>query len=41
MRKELRFILRRIVFSIWETLRNILSNSFSLSRLASRAEAEP
>lgn len=41
MRKELRFILRRIVFSIWETLRNILSNSFSLSRLASSAEAEP
>jgi hypothetical protein len=31
MRNELRFILLRMVFSIWETLRKILNSSFSLS----------
>jgi hypothetical protein len=41
MRKELRFILLRMVFSIWETFRKILSSSFSLSRKANRVEAEP
>ena len=41
MRKELRFILRRIVFSIWDTFRKILNSSFSLSRLANNADAEP
>jgi hypothetical protein len=41
MRKLLRFILLRMVFSIWETLRNILSSSFSLSSRASRVEADP
>ncbi len=41
MRKELRFILLRMVFSIWETLRKILSSSFSLSRKANKVEAEP
>ena len=41
IRKELRFIRRRMVFSIWETFRNILSSSFSRSRLARSEEAEP
>ena len=41
MRKELRFILLSIVFSIWETLRNILRSSFSLSKLAKSVEADP
>ena len=41
MRKEERFILRRMVFSIWETLRKIRRSSFSLSMVASRVEAEP
>ena len=41
IKKELRFILLRMVFSIWETLRKILSSSFSRSREASRADAVP
>ena len=41
MRKEERFILRRMVFSIWETLRKIRSSSRSLSMPASSVEAEP
>ena len=41
MRKEERFILRRMVFSICETLRKIRRSSFSLSMVASRVDAEP
>ena len=41
MRKEERFILRKMVFSIWETLRKIRRSSFSLSMLASKVDAEP
>ena len=40
MRKELRFILRRVEFSICETLRNIFSSSLSFSREVRRMEAE-
>ena len=39
MRKELRFILLSILFSIWETLRNTRSSSFSLSTEASSMAA--
>ncbi len=41
MRKELKFILRRIVFSICETRRKILSNSFSFSIAANNVDADP
>ncbi len=39
IRNELRFILLRIVFSICETLKKILSSSFSFSKLANNEEA--
>ena len=41
MRKEERFILRKMVFSICETFRKILRSSFSRSMLARRVDAEP
>ena len=41
MRKELRFILRSMRFSICETLRKTRSNSFSFSNVVKRREAEP
>ena len=39
IRKEDRFILRRILFSIWETLRKTRRSSFSLSMVARSMEA--
>lgn len=41
IKKELRFIRRRTVFSICETFRNILSSSFSFSRFCSKRLALP
>ena len=38
IRKELRFIRLRILFSIWDTLRKTLSSSFSRSRFARSIE---
>jgi hypothetical protein len=40
IRNELRFILLRMVFSIWETLRKMRSSSRSFSMLANRADAD-
>ena len=41
IRKADKFIRRRSVFSIWDTLRNILSNSFSFSNWFNSNEADP
>ncbi len=41
IKNELRFILRSIEFSIWETLRKILKSSFSFSSVVRRSEAVP
>lgn len=40
IKKELRFILLSMEFSICETLRKILSNSLSFSKVVSSNEAE-
>jgi len=41
IKKELRFIRLKIVFSIWETFRKILRSSRSFSSPASKADADP
>ena len=41
MRKLLRFMRRRIVFSIWETRKKMRKSSRSFSKVASNAEDDP